>query len=61
MHLHRSNRMLEPVRRAGAELESYVREKPRRSIGGMIFVGLLVALGIWAWPEIHRTIRIHRM
>jgi hypothetical protein len=53
--------MLEPVRRAGAELEAYIADKPKRSIGGVILVGLLIAFGIWVWPEVHRTIRIHRM
>lgn len=35
-------------------------ERPK-SIVGIIFVAALVALGIWAWPELQRTIRIHRM
>ena len=56
-----SNYLLEPVRRARDEVEDLFYERPRRGIGGLILVVALVAIGIWAWPELHRTIRIHRM
>jgi hypothetical protein len=43
------------------EVADYVREHPRRSIGGLILIALLGAFAIWVWPEFHRTVRIHRM
>jgi len=59
--MHSSSRYLKPVRRAGEEIQEYVRERPRQGIAGILLIGVLVALGIWAWPEIHRTVHIHRM
>jgi hypothetical protein len=42
-------------------LESLVRARPKGSIGGLLVLLLLVGIGIWAWPEIKRTVQIHRM
>ena len=56
-----SQRMLEPVRHAGDQIQDLVRHKSRFGIGGLVFLGLLVALGVWAWPELHRTVHMHRM
>jgi hypothetical protein len=49
------------VTRAGRELTHYVRERPKRGIASLLVLGFLVALGVWAWPELRRTIHIHRM
>jgi hypothetical protein len=38
-----------------------VRERPRLTIGGIVTIGALIAFGIWIWPEMRRTIRMHRM
>jgi hypothetical protein len=37
------------------------RRQSSRGIVGIIVLAVLVALGIWVWPEPRRTIRIHRM
>lgn len=34
---------------------------PTAIAGGVVAVALIVAFGLWVWPELHRTIRIHRM
>jgi len=39
----------------------YVRERAGLTIGGIVVIGALVALTIWVWPEVQRTIKIHRM
>jgi hypothetical protein len=56
-----SQRMLEPVRHARDQIEHIVRDRPGFSIGGLVLLALLAAIGIWAWPELRRTIHIHRM
>ncbi|HTL31221.1 MAG TPA: hypothetical protein VL282_18460 [Tepidisphaeraceae bacterium] len=57
-----SDRLLRrPRHSAYEEIEEYVRERPKRSIAGLLFIGALVAIGIWAWPELRRTVHIHRM
>lgn len=60
MHLT-TRRLTRPVRHARDEVVEYVTERPRRSIAGIVILGLLIGLGIWAWPELHRTVHIHRM
>jgi hypothetical protein len=52
-----SKRLWKPVNRAG----EFVRETPKRGLAAIVILGLLVAVGIWGWPELHRTIRMHRM
>ena len=60
MHLT-TRRLTRPIRRASDEIADYVTEQPRRSIAGIVILALLIGLGIWAWPELHRTVHIHRM
>lgn len=61
MHLRTSNRLLSPITHAGHGVGSMVRERPRLTIGGIVTIGALIAFGIWIWPEMRRTIRMHRM
>ena len=56
-----SRHLLDPIRHAHRDIEDFVHHRPRSSLGGLIFLGILVALGVWAWPEIRRTVHIHRM
>jgi hypothetical protein len=37
------------------------RRPPIATVAGLVAAGLFVGFAIWAWPEVHRTIRIHRM
>jgi len=30
-------------------------------VGTVVAVAAIVVFSIWIWPELHRTIRIHRM
>jgi hypothetical protein len=52
---------LEPITRAGREFTHYVRERPKRGIASLLLLGFLVAVGVLAWPELRRTVHIHRM
>ena len=56
-----SQRLLEPIRNARDQIEQFAHEKPKLGIGALIILGLLVAIGIWGWPELRRTIHMHRM
>ena len=56
-----SERLLEPLRTARDEVDEFVRERPKSSIFGILLAVGLIGLGIWGWPELHRTIHIHRM
>ncbi len=59
---HRTSEYLvEPISRAKDQVKALVRKSPVRSIGGVLGLALVVAIGIWAWPELHCTIHIHRM
>jgi hypothetical protein len=51
----------EHLTRAGDQIQHYVGERPTRSIFGLLLAAILIGIGIWAWPELHRTIHIHRM
>jgi hypothetical protein len=61
----RSNQWMVPFRHAREQLEPMFHRHPRHShrggIIGLIFLGLLVGLGIYIWPELQRTVRMHRM
>ena len=61
MHMRSSRSLMRPAYRAKDQAADYLSERPKSSIAGIILLGLLVAIGIWAWPELHRTIHIHRM
>jgi hypothetical protein len=61
MLMHTSDRTFRPLRQAKDRVENAVRRRPQLSIGGVVAVAAIVAFGIWIWPEVHRTIRIHRM
>jgi hypothetical protein len=61
MHLKTSRHFFDPVSRAAGDVRHYISERPKRSLGSLVFMGLLVWFGIWIWPEVKRTIRIHRM
>ena len=54
----RTQRLLHHLRE---DLSPAPKHTAKRSLFGLIFLGLLVGLGIWVWPEIRRTVHIHRM
>jgi hypothetical protein len=53
--------MPDSLRRAERGVEDFLRQRPKSGIGGALLVVLLVAIGVWVWPELKRTIHIHRM
>lgn len=38
-----------------------IPKKPAIGLFGLLFIGAAVVMTIWAWPEVQRTVRIHRM
>ena len=59
---HRTSEyLLEPISRARDGVTGFVRERPKRSLGMILLLGLLVAFGLWVLPEARRTLNIHRM
>ena len=51
----------DPLARARDDVYDLIHERPRRSLFGVVAVAGLVMFGLWIWPEIQRTIKIHRM
>jgi hypothetical protein len=60
-HLAYPRRMVRSFWHPSEELPHVYQRRPALGIGGIILIGCLVALGVWAWPEVQRTMRIHRM
>jgi hypothetical protein len=52
-----TDRLREPL----AQVRERIEKVPKSAVGLVVGVALVVAIGIWVWPEIQRTIRIHRM
>ena len=61
MMMTRSNRLTRPFSNSREEIASTLSRTSGWSIAGVLFALALIALGVWAWPEMQRTIRMHRM
>lgn len=44
-----------------AEVRDRIERAPKSTIGVVVVAAAVIAIGIWVWPELQRTIRIHRM
>ena len=61
MMMIRSNRLTRPFSNARDEVASTFGRTSGWSIFGVVLALALIAVGVWAWPEVQRTIRMHRM
>jgi hypothetical protein len=50
-------RWTRPLAQVTERIENY----PKRTLGIVAAAAVVVAVGIWIWPDLKRTIRIHRM
>jgi hypothetical protein len=57
MSSSRAQRLTRPL----AEVRQRIECAPKRTIGVVVAAAVVIAIGIWVWPEVQRTIRIHRM
>jgi hypothetical protein len=44
-----------------AAVSERIENHPKTSLGLLVAAAVVVAVGIYIWPELKRTIRIHRM
>jgi hypothetical protein len=61
MFLSTHHQHWKPLQRTRDQIQSAVRDRPQLTVGGVVAVVALVGFAVWIWPELHRTIRIHRM
>jgi hypothetical protein len=52
-----THRFMQPL----AEVRDRIERAPKSTIGVVVIAAAVIAIGIWVWPEVQRTIRIHRM
>ena len=44
-----------------AQVTERIQNNPNRTLGIVVAAAMVLAVGIWIWPDLKRTIRIHRM
>jgi hypothetical protein len=44
-----------------AQVTERIQNNPRSTISIAASAAVIVAVGVWIWPDLKRTIRIHRM
>jgi hypothetical protein len=55
----RTRQMLEPV--VGRRFARTITRQSGWSIGGVVLIAAVIGLGIWSWPEVQRTLKMHSM
>jgi hypothetical protein len=61
MHMKTQNRLFEPISKAGRDTKVNAGQHPRRTMGSLLLIGVLVLFGAMIWKDLYRTLRIHMM